>query len=288
MKIRNPNSLLYLMAVLMLLNGCSVRRLANHAVDDMTTALYRQRDVGLARDGSASFLLVTDGLILRNPDDPGLLLSGVQVYSAYASAFVLGTDRNRAYTLLDQALEYGFALWKTRFGWIAVNRMSIDEWESELQKLSLSDVKYLFWPANAWASWITVSPDSIVALADLPYVIAALERVLQLDEAYQDGAAHLFFGMYYAVQPATIGRDLEKSRGHFHKAMEFAGPYAMLPKLLYARYYARAAFDIELFTHVLQEIVDSPSQCPDPNLNLMNAIARERAALYLEQTEDLF
>lgn len=262
--------------------------MASRAADDLTSALYQQRDVQLARDGSASFLLITDGLILRNPEDPGLLRNGVQIYTAYASAFVIGTDSARAFTLLDRALEYGFELWRIRFGWESVSNMPIDDWHAELQHVSRNDVADLYWTANAWATWITVHPESMVALADLPHVLAALQRVLELDDSFQNGSVHLFFGMYYSIQPAGLGRDLEKSRLHFERAIELAGPHAMLPRVLYARYYGRAAFDEELFTSILDQVTRSPSRCPEPDLNLMNAIARERAAGYLQQKEDLF
>ncbi len=124
----------------LLLPGCSVKRMAGRAVNDLTTALFQQRDVTLARDGSSSFLLVTDSLILRNPQDPDLLLNGLQVYSAYASAFLLGTDPDRAFTLLDRALDYGFALWKIRFGWQSVSLMPIDEWDRALEGMTRDDV----------------------------------------------------------------------------------------------------------------------------------------------------
>jgi len=262
--------------------------MVSSAVNDLSTAVYQQRDISLARDGSASFLLITDSMILRNPNDPALLLNGMQLYSAYASAFLIGKDKERAFILLDRAPEYGFDLWEEQFGWKSVNLMSIDDWESIVAKTSLKDVPALYWTASTWASWITTHPDSIVAISDLPFVLTALNRVLELDDMYQNGSVHLFFGMYYAIQPSGIGRDLEKSLFHFQTAIQAAGPYAMLPKVLFARYYARAQFDEELFTKTLREVLLSPSNCPDPNLNLMNAIARERAELYLEQLEELF
>lgn len=255
---------------------------------NLTHALYQQRDVALARDGSASFLLIADSLILRNPTDPGLLLNGVQAYAAYASAFLLGKEQDRAFVLLDQALQYGFSLWEIQFGWKSITLLPIDDWEQALQATSTKDVPALFWTANTWASWITVHPDSILALSDLPHVLAAMQRVLELDDTYQQGAVHLFFGMYYAVQPAGVGRDLEKSHFHFQKAIQLAGADAMLPRVLFARYYARASFDEDLFRQVLEDVLISPSLSPDPDLNLMNAIARERAAMYLAQIDELF
>lgn len=270
------------------LTGCSVKRMVSGAVEDLTSALYRQRDPQLAREGAASFLLAVDSMIGRNPDDPELLLRGVQTYSAYAGAFTLGTDPDRAFILYDQALVYGLRLWKTRFGWHDIRRMDLDRWNRMLETCGLETVPDLYWTANAWAGWIAVNPESTLATADLSYVVAAMNRVLALDPGYQKGAAHLFFGTYYAVQPRGMGRDLEKSRSHFETAIRLGGPYAMLPRVLYARYYARARFDETLFRTTLEEVLRSPSRCPDPNLNLQNAIARERARVYLEQVEELF
>jgi len=265
-----------------------MKRMLSGTVDDLTTALYRQRDPRLARDGAASFLLAVDGMIQKDPADPDLLLRGVQTYSAYAGAFALGTDPDRAFVLYDQGLVYGFQLWREYFGWTGIRRMDLDQWETMLGQCRAEDVPELYWPASAWSGWVAVHPESTLAVADLSYIVAAMNRVLALDGGYQNGAVHLFFGTYYAVQPRGMGRDLDASKRHFETAMRLAGPHAMLPRVLYARYYARAQFDETLFRNVLEEVLRSPSRCPDPDLNLQNAIARERARDYLERMDDLF
>jgi len=277
-----------LLLTILSFNGCSVRRMVGGAVNNLTDALFRQRDVQLAREGSASFLLTVDAMIQRKPDDPELLNMGTQVYSAYASAFLLGTDSKRAFTLFDQALDYGLRAWEIQFNWADVRHVDIDDWIAELDKCTKKDLPYLFWTANTWASWIAVNPESTLALADLSIVLETMKRIETLDSSYQNGAVHLFFGMYYAVQPRGLGRDLDKSLAHFSAAIDIAGKNAMLPRVLFARYYCRALFDEELFRTTLEHVLQSPSKCPEPNLNLMNAIARERAAAYLDQIENLF
>jgi len=258
------------------------------AVNDLTDSLFRQRDIQLAREGSASYLLALDGMIHGSPDDAELLCTGAKVYSAYASAFTLGTNPERAYILYDQALDYGLRMWKEKFDWSDVRYMNIDDWIHELDKCSKEDVPYLYWTANAWSGWIAVNPESTLALADLSFLVETMKRIEKLDSSYQNGAVHLFFGMYYAVQPRGLGGDLDKSLDHFSTAIEMAGPNAMLPRVLYARYYSRALFDEDLFRSVLTQVLESPSRCPEPDLNLMNAIARERASAYLEQIDELF
>ncbi|MCD4653997.1 TRAP transporter TatT component family protein [bacterium] len=278
----------FLLFVTIAISGCSIRKMVSGTIANLTDSLYRQRDIQLAREGSASFLLAIDGMIHGNPDDPNLLLMGTQTYSAYASAFALCTEPDRAYILYDQALEYGFRMWEKRFHWTNIRQLEIDTWIQKLDLCSKNDLPYLYWTASAWSGWITVNPESTLAIADLSLVVETMKRINEIDTTFQDGAVHLFFGMYYAVQPRGLGQDLDKSFEHFTKSMELAGPNAMLPKVLFARYYTRALLDEELFVSILNKVLDSPSRCPEPELNLMNAIARERAATYLKQLDDLF
>ncbi|MBN1297077.1 hypothetical protein JXA80_09870 [bacterium] len=289
---KNPSVSMRFVAWILLagvtMTGCTVRKMMSGTINNLTQAVFRQRDPQLAREGSASFLLVIDGLIQGNPQDGDLLLHGVQMYTAYAGAFALSQDPERAFILYDQALDYGFRLWHRYFGWTDIRRMDIDTYRDVISQCGPADVPALYWTAFAWSGWISVHPESTLAIADLSYVVEAMKRVLVLNDHYQSGAVHLFFGMYYAIQPAGMGRDLNRSRDHFDAAMILAGPEAMLPKVLFARYYARAIVDEQLFVNTLEEVIHSPSSCPVPELNLQNAIAREQARIYLDRVHELF
>jgi hypothetical protein len=127
----------------------------------------------------------------------------------------------------------------------------------------------------------------MAALAELSKALAVMERVLALDEGYADGGAHLVFGMYYAVQPAGAGQDLPRSRKHFERAMKLGGEQNLLPRVLFAEFYARATADARLFSETLDQVLAAPDTTV-PRFRLMNAIARERATRLRQQKEEWF
>jgi len=149
------------------------------------------------------------------------------------------------------------------------------------------DVPYLYWLGYTWAGWITSHPDTMLAMADLSIVLMIMESVLLHDEAYNDGGVHTFFGIYFASRPPALGGDLDKSLMHFEKAIHMAPDYSLMPKVLMARFYARMTFDQTLFETLLRSVLDAPS-LNDPNLNLMNAIAQQKAQVMLEEIDEYF
>ncbi len=273
------------------MSGCSVKKMATRAVGDvmkdLSSALYHQKDPEFARDASASFLLFTDALLEGNPDDEKLLLSAVQGNTAYAMAFYSDQAPQRAFLFCDKARDYGFQLLNIRLNTDIDPMQNIEVWDRILAGCTKVDVPALYWTGSAWAGWITTHPDSMLALADLSAVLAIMDRVKALDESYQDGGVHLFYGLYYASQPRLVGGDPEKAGAHFQTAMRYSGEEALMPKVLYARYYALKIFDQELFEKTLQDVINAPPAL-DPDLNLMNAIARQRAQRLLDSVDDFF
>ncbi len=274
-----------------LISGCSGTRIMRHtaskAFGSLSQALYQQRDPDIARNGSASFLLFIDALIHQNPDDERLLFLGLQAYTAYTTAFLMDSDPERAFTDFQAAMDYGFRLFKTQYHFSGAKTAPLDRWERLLASCSADDVPNLFWLANAWSGWIIAHPDKLSGLADLPVVVRIMETVLKLDETYQNGSVHLFFGLYHAIRPPAMGGDLDRSLTHFQKAIQMAGPDALMPKVLFARYYARAMFDRELYEITLRAVTSAPDPV-NPELNLLNAMARQQARTLLESIDDYF
>ena len=160
------------------------------------------------------------------------------------------------------------------------------DFEAALRTFRKRDVPALFTTGTAWINWILASSESVEALAQLGRPVALMQRVLELDPDYRMGSAHLFFGLYYAVQPRGAGRDLEKARAHFQRVFEMAGPDYLLARVTYAEYYARYAFDRALFESTLQDVL-APREDP-PDYRLMNAVARLRARALLDRVEEFF
>ncbi len=161
-----------------------------------------------------------------------------------------------------------------------------DEFVASLQSFKKKDAGALFTTASAWVMWIIASSDSPAALGEMPRVLAMMERVQQLDPEIREGGVDLFYGIYYTVLPLGGGRDLEKAKQHFDRSIEIAGPEYLLPRVTFAEFYARYAFDQELFETTLNEVLAAE---PDiPKFTLMNAVAQLRAQDLLDKVDDLF
>jgi hypothetical protein len=266
-------------------SGCAALRMASMP-EDLAASLQRQTDLELVRQGAPSMLLLLDGLADASPADPERQLAAANARVAYASAFLGKEEQERAAAMCAKARDYGLAVLSRNRAFRAVRERPPAEFESALPRFKASDVPALFVTAAAWTGWITSQPTSMEALADLPKVLALVNRVHELDPAYEHGGADLFLGVYYALQPAGGGRDLARSRAHFEAAFALAGPDYQPPRVAFAEYYARYAFDRDVFEKTLQDVVEHRTENPD--FNLANEVARQRARDLLQRADDYF
>jgi hypothetical protein len=148
-------------------------------------------------------------------------------------------------------------------------------------------VPILFWTATCWVNWIRLNLDSMEALSELPRVEAMMRRVLELDEGFHYGGAHLFMGIWYASRPKIAGGDLKKAQEHFLKALDLGQRKFLMAYVYYASYYARKIMDKELFTSTLQKVLETPAET-SPDLILLNTIAKRQAKELLSHGEEYF
>ena len=113
-----------------------------------------------------------------------------------------------------------------------------------------------------------------------------MERVQALEPGIRQGGVDQFYGIYYTVLPLGGGRDLARAREHFERSMRIAGPDYLLNRVTFAEFYARYAFDLELFEKTLRDVLAAEPAVPE--FTLMNAVAKRRAQGLLEQVDDLF
>lgn len=272
-------------------SGCAlirsgVGRAMAPMAEDLAASLQRQSDIELVREGAPAYLLLLGGLADSGSRQPRLLLAAAEANTAYAMAFLDQTDRERARAFHARSRDYGLDVLRRNRRFRAAERAPLMDYEAAVRTFRKRDVPALFTTGTAWMSWILASSDSVEALAQLGRAVALMQRVLELDPDYRMGGAHLFFGLYYAVQPLGAGRDMEKARSHFQRVFELAGPDYLLARVAYAEYYARYAFDRELFESTLREVL-APREDP-PDFRLMNAVARLRAQALLDRVEEYF
>lgn len=255
-------------------------------LQEVASASSKQSDLRILREGMPAYLMLMDGMIQAWPDNDQLLIAGAQSYSSFASLFVEDQDEAYARVLYARGKEYALRSLRIR-GLKNPLERPFDDFKEALRRLGKKDVPYLFWSATCWANWIRLNQDSMEALSELPKVEWMMRRVLELDEGFYYGGPHLFMGIWYASRPKMAGGDLEKAQEHFMKALELGQGKFLMAYVYYAKYYARARMDKELFISTLQKVLETPAET-SPDLILANTVAKKEAKELLSRVGDYF
>jgi len=271
----------------MLLSGCAAlaRSATTGFAENLSNAILDQNDVATVRDGAPAYLLAMDGLIEGDSESSALLLSGARLYGAYASAFV--EDDARAQRLWDRALGYGRRALCVEVPppCQALDR-PFDEFVASLEAVESQDVPTLYGFGVAWAGWVQAHAGDWRAVAEIPKIEALMLRIVELDETYDQGSAHLYLGVLFTQRPASLGGQPERGREHFEQALALSGRRNLMAQVLYAESYARLVFDRPLHDRLLREVIAAD---PDaPGLTLANTLAREEALRLLDGADDYF
>lgn len=270
-------------AFLAFASGCGLVRRGPEAMVD---ALLQQSDPVLVEAGLPAYLLLLDAMVEASPKNRKYLLAATDANSAYAAAFLTQVEPDRARDMYKKARDYGLRVLRRNRRFRAVENRRLAAFETAIPSFRRKDVPALYATAMAWIGWIINNPGSIEATSELPKALALMNRVLELHPGYENGGPEMLYGIYYCVQPRGAGQDLEKAKRYFLKAMEYAGPDSLLPRVAYAEFYARYAYDETLFEQILTEVLKQ--ECESPRFRLMNAISKKRAEALLEEMDDLF
>ena len=273
------------LTVLMYSSGCT-SLIVNPLLDPLTLSLQKQTDLQLLQDGVPSLLLLLDGLIASDPDNERLLMTAAKAYGAYATVLYEEGQVERAVTVSSKAKEYGINLLKQLPGLQNINNNTLGDIDQSLGKISPGRVGSLFWGTYGWAIWIQYQEGAPAAMADLPIVEQIMLRVVELDESYYYGGAHIFLGAYYGSRPQMFGGNPEASRQHFERALALNDRLFLLTHVAYAETYARTMFDRELYLELLTEVIEQP--LADSDMASSNKVAKVKAEKLIVQIDDFF
>ncbi len=285
------HKIITVICIFLLFSSCSVQKIGLRSMsgilDSSMAALFEESDLKLAEQAIASDLKLLEGLIKSDPNNEKFLLLACQGFASYALGFVEDQDPDRAQSLYLRGRDYGLKILQKNPSFQPALSGDLDRLAAALKKFDHNEVPALFWTANNWANWINLNLTDTDALADLPRVQLMMQRVLELDEGYFFGGAHLFFATIYASRPKLLGGDVDRAQHHFSRCFEFAQEKFLLPYVYYARYYAPRTFDAELFTTTLQKVLATPDDIL-PEQRLPNAIAKRKARELLQRIDELF
>ena len=272
---------LFLLSILciLLLSSCT------SLIGGLSDSLYMQKDIQLVKDGAPSYLLLVEALIHSNPKNKKMLSLGIQLFSAYSSAFVVNDDRKIIFS--NKSKEWAMMLLRTYPKFKKLENAGFDKYKKWVKSIGKKDIPDVFWAANAWIMWIISNSDSMDAMMDLPKAKAIIDRIYDLDSSYYYGAPHLFYGIFYSMMPESIGGDLVKAKEEFDKALEFSGDKFLMTRVSYAQFYCKAKYDRENYKKILTEVADADLD-KHPETRLLNSFAKTLAKKSLEEIDDFF
>jgi hypothetical protein len=273
--------------LLLLLSGCAslLASGTGKLADDLSSAILNQDDLQTVRDGAPAYLLLVDGLIEGDRDNQKLLITGARLYGAYATVFV--TEPARAQRMTEKARGYATrALCLRNTSVCHAQEQPYESFAAALAGLATRDVPLLYAYAASWAGWIQTHSDDWNAVADLPKVEAAMRRVVELDEGYDHGGAHLYLGVLASLRPPALGGKPDEGQAHFRRAIELSQGRNLMAKVQYALKYARLTFDRNLHDQLLHEVLDADAKAP--GLTLINTLAKQQAQELLASAKDYF
>jgi hypothetical protein len=273
------------------LGGCALNKKLTVAgtaalLEDVARAASKQSDLRLVREAMPAFLLLMDGMVEGWPDNERLLLAAAQAYSSFASVLAEENDPVFREVLLTRSKDYALRALAQR-GIADPAGSAFDEFEKAVGRTTSADLPGVFWAASCWAGWIAAQMGSIEALAELPRVEALMRRALALDESYYYGGPHLFMGILDASRPPVAGGSLSRAEAHFSKALEFGQGKFLMTQVYYAEFYARKAFERELFVATLEKVLATPADAV-PELTLLNSVARRKAEKLIARADEFF
>ena len=249
---------------------------------NLSSAILNQNDPETVRD---AYLIMLDSFVESSPDDAAMLSAAGELYAAYGVVFV--DDEGRADRLTERARLYGQrALCISNQNACGSDDMTFQEFETVLSKLGKKDAASLYTYGLTGLAYIKTHSSDWSAMADLPRVEAALNRVQQLDATFQAVQVEHYLAVLNTIRPPALGGKFDVGKAHYEKALQLSQGKDLSINVDFARYYARTLYDRELHDQLLNDVLAA-----DVNQNgytLFNVLAQREAQQLLDSADDYF
>ena len=275
---------------LLTMSACSMDkmmvRMSVPMIDSGIEAMNYETDLQLAEDSIPANLGMLNGMLNLAPENVQLHTFAAQAYYGLSYGFNEDSNPERGSKFYLRGLKHGLTALELN-GAKDLKNTTIANFEEQVGKMDKDEVAALFWTASNWAKWIDMHRDDAEAIAQLARATALMQRVIELDDTFYYGGAHMYFGVYYGSRAPLLGGNFEKSRQHFDRAREITDSKLLITDLLQAQYLARQLQDRQDFHDRLTAIVNAPDDLM-PELALQNQIAKRKAALLLKKESEWF
>jgi hypothetical protein len=258
---------------------------ATGLADSLSDAVLNQNDPETARAAIPAYMVLLDGILESNPDDPELLAAAATMYATYGAVFA--DNELRASRLTTRARSYALRAMCNTYAescnWPAMN---YDEFVASVRGVKAKHADVLYTYGFVSLVYLRAHGSEMSTLAELPEIEALFYHYLDIAGDQVTPSTHTYMGIMLTLRPPALGGRPEEAREHFEKAIALTGGRDLGAKVEFARGYAKLLYDRELHDQLLNEVVAA-----DPNeygLTLSNILAQEDAVKLLEEADDYF
>lgn len=289
--------------LLFALSGCSIRKFAINKLCDALSQtgsnFAGDDDPDLIKEAAPFSLKLIESLLAESPNHAGLLLAASSGFTQFAYAFVeqdademeardltaATALRARARRLYLRARNYGLRGLETKHPGLTTAIRS--DPKQAVKLATKKDVPNLYWTAASWAAAISLSKDHPELVADLPIVEAMIDRALELDETFGQGAIHTFLITYEMSRPSAAGDAVARSRKHFDRAWQLCGGKEAAPLVALAEAVTVQKQEVKEFESLLSRALAIDADAHPPS-RLINLVMQRRARWLLSRKDELF
>lgn len=297
------SSVILLLATMMSITGCSVRKFAINKLGDSLansgTTFASDNDPEFVGQAIPFSLKLIEGLLAESPTHRGLLFAAASGFTQYSYAYVQESAEQvetedvtksrvlaeRARNLYLRARDYGLRGLETKHRGFSVSLHESPRAAARTAKAG--DVPLLYWTAVAWGAAIALAKDRPDLVAQQPQVEALIDRAYELNPDYEHGVIDQFLISYESARQGAKGHFAARCREHFDRAValsngQLASPYVAYAETVSVQMQNRAEFEM-LLKQALAVDPDSRAEW-----RLSNLVMQRRARWLLSREGELF
>jgi hypothetical protein len=294
-----------LAAGLLTLGACDTAKLAADSTAELfgraAPGIEQHWDYELVGKSFPASIIQLEGLLRVVPDNEVIGLSLVAAYIGYGTGWLedrvevadIEDDweeadhlRGRALVMYTRSWELSKHFLRNRdAGFDDALKGGVDSLQAWVDTVFVEkdDAAILLWAGASLGARINMGMEDMDTVADLPLAKVILNRSVELDPDFMFMIGKMTMGVLAASE---FPPDMDTAKLILDDVLEKTERRNLMVQTSMARYYAVNIGDHKLFRELLQEVIDAGDVLPEARLS--NAIARRRAARYLDQIEYYF
>jgi hypothetical protein len=291
-----------LLGMVIFIIGCSPKKIIldqfDGVFDSIEYVYLTDDDPQLVKEAFPFNLKIIEILLDQDPDNREMLLTALSSFTMYSYGFLMedaeklsiedykaGNDvYDRANKLFKRALKYGLHGMELKYPEFSIWMQKRDIDKNHFVE---EDITYLYWFSAAIGGLISSSHGNPIYVVDLPKVGWLLEKSMELDEAWNNGALYSAMISFTMSRPDAVENREEVAIDYFNKAVQASSGkdcsvYVRFAESVCIKNQNKNEF-IEKLNYVLNFNVESTKE-----LRLINTMAQSRAKWLMGRIDELF